>query len=158
MRRALILATIICVFSVLNVAEARWTTTTRKSRTTTTTTPTTKATPTTIKTTTAAASNNADDDRTYHPAEVLSPRLIERFDKRSLDGHYEYRYVLSNGDTRYERAYWIPVGKKMVLARKGYYSYPMPNGKFLTVFYTADQNGFHEVSCKYEILRKLYNC
>ncbi|XP_017483242.1 PREDICTED: segmentation protein paired-like isoform X2 [Rhagoletis zephyria] len=89
------------------------------------------------------------DARIYHPAAVTKPRIIEQYDQRSLDGHYEYRYVLSNGDARYERAYWIPNGKNMVLARKGYYSYPMTNDKYLTVFYTADQNGFRQDSATY---------
>ncbi|XP_053950636.1 uncharacterized protein LOC128858403 [Anastrepha ludens] len=89
------------------------------------------------------------EERIYHPAAVTKPRVIEQYDHRSLDGHYEYRYLLSNGDARYERAYWVPVGKSMVLARKGYYSYPLPNSKFLTVFYTADQNGYRQDSTTY---------
>lgn len=106
------------------------------------------------------------------PAQVLpevvykpqsSPRLIDSFDQRSLDGQYEFRwdilsqpvqsllkvlsvhsrYQLDNGNTRYERAYWIPVGKELVLAKKGYYSVPLPNSQYSTVFYTADHRGYH---------------
>ncbi|XP_001965584.3 nonsense-mediated mRNA decay protein 2 [Drosophila ananassae] len=72
-----------------------------------------------------------------------SPRLIDSFDQRSLDGQYEFRYQLDNGNTRYERAYWIPVGKELVLAKKGYYSVPLPNSQYSTVFYTADHRGYH---------------
>ncbi|XP_016979564.1 uncharacterized protein LOC108044909 [Drosophila rhopaloa] len=72
-----------------------------------------------------------------------SPRLIDSFDQRSLDGQYEFRYQLDNGNTRYERAYWLPVGKDLVLAKKGYYSVPLPNDKYSTVFYTADHRGYH---------------
>ncbi|XP_011199212.2 uncharacterized protein LOC105223248 [Bactrocera dorsalis] len=82
----------------------------------------------------------------YHPAAVTKPRIIDQYDHRSLDGHFEYRYLLSNGEARYERAYWLPAGKNMVLARKGYYSYPVSHNKFLTVFYTADENGFRQDS------------
>ncbi|XP_016962512.1 uncharacterized protein LOC108032952 [Drosophila biarmipes] len=72
-----------------------------------------------------------------------SPRLIDSFDQRSVDGQYEFRYQLDNGNTRYERAYWLPVGKELVLVKKGYYSVPLPNDKFSTVFYTADHRGYH---------------
>ncbi|XP_039499504.1 uncharacterized protein LOC120456645 [Drosophila santomea] len=77
-----------------------------------------------------------------HTSET-SPRLIDSFDSRSLDGQYEFRYQLDNGNTRYERAYWLPVGKDVVLAKKGYYSVPLPNDKYSTVFYTADHRGYH---------------
>ncbi|XP_011188555.2 uncharacterized protein LOC105216007 [Zeugodacus cucurbitae] len=88
-------------------------------------------------------------ERVYHPAAVTKPRIIDQYDHRSLDGHFEYRYLLSNGEARYERAYWLPAGKSMVLARKGYYSYPLSHDKYLTVFYTADQNGFRQDSTTY---------
>ncbi|EDW65905.2 uncharacterized protein [Drosophila virilis] len=70
-------------------------------------------------------------------------RLIDSFDQRSPDGQHEYRFQLSNGDTRYERSYWLPVGKSFVLARRGYYSVPLPNGQYSTVFYRADHQGYH---------------
>ncbi|XP_012161149.1 uncharacterized protein LOC105665338 [Ceratitis capitata] len=96
-----------------------------------------------------AASVNVKEERVYHPAAVTKPRVIDQYDHRSLDGHFEYRYLLSNGEARYERAYWLPAGKSMVLARKGYYSYPLSHDKFLTVFYTADQNGYRQDSATY---------
>ncbi|KAH8238305.1 hypothetical protein KR032_002896 [Drosophila birchii] len=82
------------------------------------------------------------------PPEVVwkpspSPRLIDSFDRRSADGEYEFRFQLDNGNTRYERAYWLPVGKDLVLAKKGYYSVPLPNDQFSTIFYTADNLGYH---------------
>lgn len=57
--------------------------------------------------------------------------------------YLSHRYQLDNGNTRYERAYWLPVGKDLVLAKKGYYSVPLPNDKYSTVFYTADHRGYH---------------
>ncbi|XP_001354730.3 uncharacterized protein [Drosophila pseudoobscura] len=79
-----------------------------------------------------------------HPATAEPmPQLVDSFDQRSVDGQYEFRYQLDNGNTRYERAYWLPVGEKLVLARKGYYSFPLPNRQFSTVFYRADHLGYH---------------
>ncbi|KAH8241642.1 hypothetical protein KR038_001009 [Drosophila bunnanda] len=72
-----------------------------------------------------------------------SPRLIDSFDRRSADGEYEFRFQLDNGNTRYERAYWLPVGKDLVLAKKGFYSVPLPNDQYSTIFYTADNRGYH---------------
>ncbi|XP_030242810.1 uncharacterized protein LOC108655881 [Drosophila navojoa] len=69
---------------------------------------------------------------------------IESFDQRALSGEHEYRYRLSNGDTRYERTYWLPMGSgRAVLARRGYYSVPLPNAQYSTVFYSADDRGYH---------------
>ncbi|XP_017135760.1 uncharacterized protein LOC108151588 [Drosophila miranda] len=80
----------------------------------------------------------------HHPATAEAmPQLVDSFDQRSVDGQYEFRYQLDNGNTRYERAYWLPVGEKLVLARKGYYSFPLPNRQFSTVFYRADHLGYH---------------
>ncbi|XP_034482014.1 uncharacterized protein LOC117787569 [Drosophila innubila] len=78
-----------------------------------------------------------------NPDSFDSIRLIEDFDQRSPDGQHEYRYQLSNGDTRYERTFWMPVGKNWVLARRGYYSVPLPNAQYSTVFYRADHHGYH---------------
>ncbi|XP_023168171.2 uncharacterized protein LOC111597599 [Drosophila hydei] len=90
-------------------------------------------------------------DRHQPPLVALQPEqfapdiegLIESFDQRSLNGEHEYRYQLGNGDTRYERTYWLPVGKGHVLARRGYYSVPLPNAQYSTVFYSADDRGYH---------------
>ncbi|XP_043865552.1 uncharacterized protein LOC6584511 [Drosophila mojavensis] len=69
---------------------------------------------------------------------------IESFDQRALSGEHEYRYRLSNGDTRYERTYWLHLGSgRTVLARRGYYSVPLPNAQYSTVFYSADDRGYH---------------
>lgn len=37
-----------------------------------------------------------------------------------------------------------------ILARKGFYSHPLTNGKYLTVFYTADENGYLQDTGKLE--------
>lgn len=60
-----------------------------------------------------------------------------------------FRYELSNGDTRYERTYWLPVGKGRVLARRGFYSVPLPNSQYSTVYYRADHQGYHVETSKY---------
>uniref|UniRef100_A0A1I8PL54 Uncharacterized protein n=1 Tax=Stomoxys calcitrans TaxID=35570 RepID=A0A1I8PL54_STOCA len=98
---------------------------------------------TTTRTTTQPV---VSDEKRYHPAEVTQPRVLEQVDKRYTDGNFEYKYVLSNGVSRHEKSYWTPAGDSRALARKGYYSHPLPNGKYLTVFYTSDMNGFHEDS------------
>ncbi|XP_075157107.1 endocuticle structural glycoprotein SgAbd-2-like [Haematobia irritans] len=89
------------------------------------------------------------DEKYYHPAEVTNPRVLEQVDRRYKDGNFEYKYVLSNGVSRHEKSYWTPAGESRALARKGYYSYPLPNGKYMTVFYTSDVNGFHQDSTTY---------
>ncbi|XP_001991115.2 uncharacterized protein LOC6564719 [Drosophila grimshawi] len=80
---------------------------------------------------------------TFKPESTDEIRLVDGFDQRSIDGQHEYRYQLSNGDTRYERTYWLPVGKKFVLARTGYYSVPLPGAQYSTTFYRADHLGYH---------------
>ncbi|XP_017062391.2 uncharacterized protein LOC108102200 [Drosophila ficusphila] len=149
------LAVCLSILLLLNPVDARWT---RRPRRTTT-----------PRSTTTASSVRPDRHQHVHhwpplvappaqsqhqpPPQVAvvqkpihsetSPRLIDSFDQRSLDGQYEFRYQLDNGNTRYERAYWLPVGKELVLAKKGYYSVPLPNDKYSTVFYTADHHGYH---------------
>lgn len=110
MVRALVLAALVCVCcSLLSGAEARWTIRPRPTRTTTTISTTTPklTTTTTLKprprptTTTTPAPISVDlvveddveddDDKSWHPLDVKKPRLIDQFDSRSLDGHYEYR-------------------------------------------------------------------
>ncbi|XP_068156440.1 uncharacterized protein [Drosophila tropicalis] len=148
----------------LPTIEARWTIRPRRTSTTTSTTPRTPHRRTTMKT---------DTDRRHQlihhwpplvapsapvpapapapaPAPIHPPStdnrlitLIDAYDYRHVDGRYEYRYELSNGDTRYERAYWLPIGyERSVLARTGYYSIPLPNSQYSTIFYTADNRGY----------------
>lgn len=63
------------------------------------------------------------------------------------------RYQLSNGDTRYERTYWLPVGKgRSVLARRGFFSVPLPSSQYSTVYYRADHQGYHVDTRKYSSL------
>ncbi|XP_037726840.1 uncharacterized protein LOC119557906 [Drosophila subpulchrella] len=143
----------LAILLLLNPVDARWT---RRPRRTTT-----------LRSTTSRITVNPDRHQHLHhwpplvapPAQAqpqpqvvvvqkpthteTSPRLIDSFDQRSVDGQYEFRYQLDNGNTRYERAYWLPVGKELVLAKKGYYSVPLPNDKYSTVFYTADHRGYH---------------
>ncbi|XP_022214083.2 uncharacterized protein LOC111068711 [Drosophila obscura] len=139
---------LVVVLSLLSPADARYTRRPRRTTTARTPRPTTQV-----------------PDRLHHwpplvappqtppvpPAQIphqtgtteAMPRLVDSFDQRSVDGQYEFRYQLDNGNTRYERAYWLPVGKDLVLARKGYYSFPLPNQQFSTVFYRADHLGYH---------------
>ncbi|XP_034658289.1 uncharacterized protein LOC117895025 [Drosophila subobscura] len=128
-----LLGLLLSVLALPSPAEARHT---RRPRRTTTTTPRTPR-PTLLP------------DRHWPPSVLPAatteamPRLVDSFDQRSADGQYEFRYQLDDGNTRYERAYWLPVGKELVLARKGYYSFPLPNRQFSTVFYRADHLGYH---------------
>ncbi|XP_030378916.1 uncharacterized protein LOC115627401 [Scaptodrosophila lebanonensis] len=159
---AMLLFVCLCLSASLATSEARWTVRPRP-RPQRTTTPRTSRRRTTTITTEAATTTAAQDERLVHhhhwpgvlpttaslpPARPTPPssaepaKLIEHSDQRALDGHYEFRYQLDNGDTRYERAYWLPVGKNWVLARKGYYSVPLPNSKYATTFYTADHQGY----------------
>ncbi|XP_011294077.2 uncharacterized protein LOC105262063 [Musca domestica] len=103
-----------------------------------------------VKTTTTTTSRPVDTtNKYYHPAEVKEPRVIEQMDQRYVDGNYEYKYVLSNGVSRHEKSFWVPMGKSKVMGRKGYYSHPLTNGKYLTVFYSSDDKGYHQDSATY---------
>uniref|UniRef100_A0A1B0BNW5 CBM39 domain-containing protein n=1 Tax=Glossina palpalis gambiensis TaxID=67801 RepID=A0A1B0BNW5_9MUSC len=91
--------------------------------------------------------NNEDIDGrqyNYHPIDVKEPYVLEQSDRRFKDGTYEYRFLLNNGVARYEKSYWEGTGNDTSLARKGYYSHPLKNGKFLTIYYTADRDGYRE--------------
>lgn len=70
--------------------------------------------------------------------------VLDNFDHRYPDGSYEFRYELADGQARYERGYFIKVNKQKSLVVVGYYSYRMPDGKFLTVFYNADRYGYRQ--------------
>ncbi|XP_022214081.1 larval cuticle protein 16/17 [Drosophila obscura] len=71
-------------------------------------------------------------------------RLLDRFDNRYPDGSYEYRFELDDGTARYERGYFAMVDKVKTLMVVGYYSYRMTDGRYITVFYNADQFGYRQ--------------
>ncbi|KAH8366965.1 uncharacterized protein LOC110184140 [Drosophila serrata] len=71
-------------------------------------------------------------------------RLLDRFDNRYPDGSYEYRFELDDGTSRYERGYFAKINEVKTLMVVGYYSYRMSDGRFLTVFYNADQFGYRQ--------------
>ncbi|KAH8344732.1 hypothetical protein KR067_005374 [Drosophila pandora] len=73
-----------------------------------------------------------------------SVRLLDRFDNRYPDGSYEYRFELDDGTSRYERGYFVKVDDVKTLMVVGYYSYRMTDGRFITVFYNADQFGYRQ--------------
>ncbi|TMW47508.1 hypothetical protein DOY81_007413 [Sarcophaga bullata] len=163
MLRALILAALICVCGILASSSAAARTVNRQTPTpihhsnaAATTSVAVNMTPqhsTTItnKATASTLANN-DDERYhyYHPAEDKKPHLIDQFHHQHPDGTYEFKYVVSNGVTRYEKSYWKHIGKgKKILARKGFYSHPLSDGRYLTVFYTADEHGFKQDTAKY---------
>ncbi|BFG01202.1 uncharacterized protein DMAD_01015 [Drosophila madeirensis] len=77
-------------------------------------------------------------------AEHGGVRLLDRFDNRYPDGSYEYRFELDDGTARYERGYFAMVDKVKTLMVVGYYSYRMPDGRYITVFYNADQFGYRQ--------------
>lgn len=80
----------------------------------------------------------------YDKVSDLGNRVLDNFDHRYPDGSYEFRYELADGQARYERGYFIKVNKHKSLVVVGYYSYRMPDGKFITVFYNADRYGYRQ--------------
>jgi len=79
-----------------------------------------------------------------------SARLLDRFDNRYPDGSYEYRFELDDGTARYERGYFAKIDNVKTLMVVGYYAYRMTDGRFITVFYNADQFGYRQNQCKYD--------
>ncbi|XP_017062396.1 endocuticle structural glycoprotein SgAbd-9 [Drosophila ficusphila] len=73
-----------------------------------------------------------------------SVRLLDRFDNRYPDGSYEYRFELDDGTARYERGYFVKINEVKTLIVVGYYSYRMTDGRYITVFYNADQFGYRQ--------------
>ncbi|XP_037726613.1 uncharacterized protein LOC119557786 [Drosophila subpulchrella] len=73
-----------------------------------------------------------------------SVRLLDRFDNRYPDGSYEYRFELDDGTARYERGYFAKINNVRTLMVVGYYAYRMTDGRFITVFYNADQFGYRQ--------------
>ena len=85
----------------------------------------------------------------YDPVHDLGNQVYDNFDHRYPDGSYEFRYELADGQARYERGYFIKVNKQKSLVVVGYYSYRLPNGNYVTVFYNADRHGYRQNQCKY---------
>ncbi|XP_075154525.1 uncharacterized protein LOC142228095 [Haematobia irritans] len=81
---------------------------------------------------------------TYDDVDDLGNRVVERFDHRYPDGSYEFRYEISDGTARYERGYFVKIDELKELVVVGYYSYRMPNGQYVTVFYNADRYGYRQ--------------
>ncbi|XP_016979661.1 larval cuticle protein 16/17 [Drosophila rhopaloa] len=75
---------------------------------------------------------------------VRSVRLLDRFDNRYPDGSYEYRFELDDGTARYERGYFAKINEVKTLMVVGYYAYRMTDGRYITVFYNADQFGYRQ--------------
>lgn len=75
-------------------------------------------------------------------------RLLDRFNHRYPDGSYEFRFELDDGTARYERGYFGYIDKVKTLMVVGYYSYRMPDGRYITVFYNADQFGYRQNQCE----------
>ncbi|XP_037812657.1 integumentary mucin C.1-like [Lucilia sericata] len=158
MLRALILAALICVYCGTLPSMAAQTFSVNRRPITITTNgippPPSSSSLATSKPDQVIDSNNSnqqqDEERYYHPAEDKKPRVLEEFNRNFKDGSYEYKFILSNGVTRYEKSYWKPMGLgEKLLARKGFYSHPLTNHKYLTVFYTADENGYQQDTSKY---------
>ncbi|XP_065364138.1 uncharacterized protein Cpr12A [Calliphora vicina] len=80
----------------------------------------------------------------YDQVSDLGNRVLDNFDHRYPDGSYEFRYELADGQARYERGYFIKLNNHKSLVVVGYYSYRMPDGKFVTVFYNADRFGYRQ--------------
>ncbi|ALC49279.1 Cpr12A [Drosophila busckii] len=77
-------------------------------------------------------------------AQPRAARLLDRYNHRYPDGSYEFRFELDDGTARYERGYFAYVDKQKTLMVVGYYSYRMPDNRYITVFYNADQYGYRQ--------------
>ncbi|XP_055846216.1 endocuticle structural glycoprotein SgAbd-1 [Episyrphus balteatus] len=88
-----------------------------------------------------AAIHQTDPDRQDYRNQ---PRIIEQFNHRNPDGSYEFRYELSDGNTRYERGYFLNRNNTPSLVVTGYYAYRLDDGRYTTVFYNADHNGYRQ--------------
>lgn len=84
----------------------------------------------------------------YHEPETRGARLLDHFNHRYPDGSYEFRFELDDGTARYERGYFAVINEVKTLMVVGYYSYRMPDGRYITVFYNADQFGYRQNQCK----------
>ncbi|XP_065365811.1 uncharacterized protein LOC135958828 [Calliphora vicina] len=150
MLRAMILAALICVYCGTLPSMAAETHSLNRRPTTITTNVIPPPPPSTASKPDQVIDSNNNKLHYYHPAEDKKPRVLEEFNRNFVDGSYEYKYILSNGVSRYEKSYWKPMGKgKKLLARKGFFSHPLTNHKYLTVFYTADENGYQQDTAKY---------
>ncbi|KAH8397980.1 hypothetical protein KR222_007800 [Zaprionus bogoriensis] len=78
------------------------------------------------------------------PEQQRGARLLDRFNHRYPDGSYEFRFELDDGTARYERGYFGYIDQVKTLMVVGYYSYRMPDGRYVTVFYNADQFGYRQ--------------
>lgn len=86
--------------------------------------------------------------REYQEPQARTVRLLDRFNHRYPDGSYEFRFELDDGTARYERGYFAIINKVKTLMVVGYYSYRMPDNRYITVFYNADQFGYRQNQCK----------
>lgn len=75
-------------------------------------------------------------------------RVLDSFNHRYPDGSYEFRFELDDGTARYERGYFGYVDEVKTLMVVGYYSYRMSDGRYITVFYNADQFGYRQNQCE----------
>ncbi|TMW47509.1 hypothetical protein DOY81_007414 [Sarcophaga bullata] len=94
--------------------------------------------------TTSSKDSKSKTTAIYDPVYDLGNQVLDNFDHRYPDGSYEFRYELADGQARYERGYFIKVNKQKSLVVVGYYSYRMPDGKYVTVFYNADRHGYRQ--------------
>ncbi|KAH8421366.1 hypothetical protein KR009_002941 [Drosophila setifemur] len=95
-------------------------------------------------TTFALSSSSAQQIQEKENAKEAEVRLLDRFDNRYPDGSYEYRFELDDGTARYERGYFAKINEVKTLMVVGYYAYRMPDGRYITVFYNADQFGYRQ--------------
>lgn len=92
------------------------------------------------------ASKLVEEQRTV--AGRREARLLDHFNNRYQDGSYEFRFELDDGTARYERGYFGYFDEVKTLMVVGYYSYRMNDGRYITVFYNADQFGYRQNQCE----------
>ncbi|XP_028176267.1 endocuticle structural glycoprotein SgAbd-1-like [Ostrinia furnacalis] len=82
---------------------------------------------------------------TYAPSSTTTPiPVIKNEQSYGDNGSYKYEYEIADGTHVGEEGYFTnPNTDDESLVKKGWYSYPGPDGKVYTVTYWADHTGFH---------------
>ncbi|XP_076226120.1 cuticular protein 49Ah isoform X2 [Nomia melanderi] len=99
------------------------------------------------------ARNYHDNDRPSPPADERKPQsttpvpILHWNKQQEHDGTYKTSYETGNSIIAEESGYIKKVGEGEeqgeALVQQGSYSYTSPEGKLITIHYTADETGFH---------------
>ena len=98
----------------------------------------------------ACAAPQRGFDKNYNQKQVIP---ILKFDsQQNHDGSYRYGYETGNGIAVQEQGYVKNLGVKdsEIQTAQGFFSYTSPEGKPITLHYTADENGFQATGGFYQ--------